>query len=125
VLGINDRAQLAAAERLMREQINTRLMLNGVTLIDPANTYIEASVTIGPDTVVHPGSHIAGRTVIGRECAIGPNTIIEDSQIGNRVEIVASLIESATVETRRIGRSHTCARARICARVSTLGILQK
>ncbi len=98
VLGINDRAQLAAAERLMREQINTRLMLSGVTLIDPTNTYIEASVAIGPDTVVHPGSHIAGQTVIGRECAIGPNTIIEDSQIGNRVEIVASMIESATVE---------------------------
>ncbi len=98
VLGINDRAQLAAAERLMRDQINLRHLLNGVTLIDPANTYIEASVTIGPDSIIHPGSHIKGKTAIGRECAIGPNTIIEDSQIGNRVEIVASLIEGATIE---------------------------
>jgi bifunctional UDP-N-acetylglucosamine pyrophosphorylase/glucosamine-1-phosphate N-acetyltransferase len=89
---------LAAAERLMREMINTRHMLNGVTLIDPATTYIEASVTIGADTAIHPGSHLKGKTVIGRECAIGPNTIIEDSQIGNRVEIVASLVEGATIE---------------------------
>jgi bifunctional UDP-N-acetylglucosamine pyrophosphorylase/glucosamine-1-phosphate N-acetyltransferase len=98
VLGINDRAQLAAAERLMREQINTRLMVSGVTLIDPATTYVEASVTIGPDTIIHPGSHLKGKTAIGRKCTIGPNTLIEDSQIGNRVEIVASLIEGATIE---------------------------
>ena len=98
VLGINDRAQLAAAERLMREQINTRHMLNGVTLIDPATTTIEASVTIGPDTIIYPGTHIKGATLIGRECAIGPNTIIEDSQIGNHVEIVASLIEGSVIE---------------------------
>ncbi|HSD84680.1 MAG TPA: NTP transferase domain-containing protein, partial [Anaerolineae bacterium] len=98
VLGINDRAQLAAAERLMREKINTRLMLSGVTLIDPATTYVEASVTIGPDTVIYPGTHIRGTTTIGRECAIGPNTIVEDSQIGNRVEIVASMIEGASIE---------------------------
>ncbi len=98
VLGINDRAQLAAAERLMREKINTRLMLSGVTLIDPAATYVEASVTIGPDTILYPGTHIKGKTTIGRECAIGPNAIIEDSQIGNRVEIVASMIEGATIE---------------------------
>jgi len=98
VLGINDRVQLAAAERLMRETINTRHMLNGVTLIDPANAYIEASVTIGPDSIIYPGSHIKGRTAIGRECTIGPNTIIENSQIGDRVEIVASMIEGATIE---------------------------
>jgi bifunctional UDP-N-acetylglucosamine pyrophosphorylase/glucosamine-1-phosphate N-acetyltransferase len=98
VLGINDRAQLAAAERLMRDQINRRHMLNGVTLIDPANTYIEASVTIGPDSIIYPGSHLKGKITIGRECVIGPNTIIEDSQIGNRVEIVASMIEGATIE---------------------------
>jgi bifunctional UDP-N-acetylglucosamine pyrophosphorylase / glucosamine-1-phosphate N-acetyltransferase len=98
VLGINDRAQLAAAERLMRDQINTRHMLNGVTLIDPANTYIEASVIIGPDSIIYPGSHLTGKTAIGRECAIGPNTIIEDSQIGNRVKIVASMIEGSVIE---------------------------
>jgi bifunctional UDP-N-acetylglucosamine pyrophosphorylase/glucosamine-1-phosphate N-acetyltransferase len=98
VLGINDRVQLAAAERLMRDAINTRHMLNGVTLIDPANTYIEASVTIGADTIIYPGSHLKGRTVIGRNCAIGPHTLIEESQIGNHVEIVASMIEGSVIE---------------------------
>jgi bifunctional UDP-N-acetylglucosamine pyrophosphorylase/glucosamine-1-phosphate N-acetyltransferase len=98
VLGINDRAQLAAAERLMREKINARLMLSGVTLIDPANTYIEAGVVIGPDTVIYPGSHLKGQTAVGRECAIGPNTIIDNSTIGSRVEVMASLIEGATIE---------------------------
>jgi bifunctional UDP-N-acetylglucosamine pyrophosphorylase/glucosamine-1-phosphate N-acetyltransferase len=90
--------QLAAAERLMREQINTRLMLSGVTLIDPSNTYIDASVTIGQDTLIYPGTHIRGKTTVGRECTIGPNALVEDSAIGNRVEIVASLIEGATIE---------------------------
>ena len=119
VLGINDRAQLAAAERLMRERINTRHMLNGVTLIDPANTYIEAGVTIGPDSSIYPGSHIKGKTAIGRECVIGPNTLIEDSRIGNRVEIVASMIESATIEDGAdIGPfSHMRKGAHLCAGV--------
>ncbi len=100
VLGINDRVQLAAAERLMRERINTQHMLNGVTLIDPATTYIEASVTIGPDTIIYPGTHLRGQTTIGRECAIGPDTLVEDSVIGNQCEIVASLLEGATLEDR-------------------------
>ena len=119
VLGINDRAQLAAAERLMREKINTRLMLSGVTLSDPANTYIEADVVIGPDTIIYPGSHLTGQTVVGRDCAIGPNTIIDDSTIGDRVEIVASLIEGATIEDGvDIGPfSHLRAGAYLCAGV--------
>ena len=100
VLGINDRVQLAQAERLMRERINTRHMLNGVTLIDPATTYIEAGVTIGADTIVQPNTHLHGRTAIGRSCSIGPNTIIRDSIIGDECEITASLLEGATLEDR-------------------------
>ena len=119
VLGINDRVQLATAERLMRNQINTRHMLNGVTLIDPANTTIEASVTIGPDSIVYPGSHLRGKTAIGRECSIGPNTLIEDSQIGDRVEIVSSMIEGALIEDDvDIGPfSHMRKGAHLCAGV--------
>ncbi len=98
VLGINDRAQLAQAEQLMRGRINRRHMLNGVTLIDPATTYIEANVVIGADTIVQPNTHLHGRTSIGRDCTIGPNTIIHDSTIGNECEIVASMVEGATLE---------------------------
>ncbi|MBI5565783.1 MAG: bifunctional UDP-N-acetylglucosamine diphosphorylase/glucosamine-1-phosphate N-acetyltransferase GlmU [Chloroflexi bacterium] len=100
VLGINDRGQLAQAEKLMRERINLRHMLNGVTLIDPATTYIEASVVIGADTIVYPNTHLYGQTTIGRECSIGPNTIIHDSTIGNECEIVASMVEGAVLEDR-------------------------
>lgn len=98
VLGINDRAQLAQAEKLMRERINRRHMLNGVTLIDPATTYIEASVSIGADTIVFPNTHLHGNTSIGLDCTIGPNTIIHDSTIGDKCEIVASMVESAVLE---------------------------
>lgn len=98
VLGVNDRVQLAQAERLMRERINTRHMLNGVTLIDPATTYIDAPVTIGADTIIQPNTHLHGNTSIGRDCTIGPNTIIDNSTIGNECAIVASLVESATLE---------------------------
>jgi bifunctional UDP-N-acetylglucosamine pyrophosphorylase/glucosamine-1-phosphate N-acetyltransferase len=98
VLGINDRGQLAQAEKLMRDRINLRHMLNGVTLLDPATTYIEARVVIGADSIVYPNTHLYGTTAIGRACTIGPNTIIHDSTIGNACEIVASMVEGATLE---------------------------
>lgn len=98
VMGINDRVELARAEDILRERINQHWMLQGVTLIDPARTYIEASVTIGIDTVILPNTSLEGRTSIGTDCVIGPNSIVRDSQIGNHCEITASMIESATLE---------------------------
>ena len=98
VLGIDDRARLAWAEARMRARINEQLMLSGVTLIDPATTYIEASVTIGADTVILPNTHLRGKTVIGGECEIGPNAVIEDSVIGDRCVVKASFFEGATLE---------------------------
>ncbi len=98
VLGINDRIQLAQAENWMRDRINASLMLNGVTLIDPSTTYIQASVAIGPDTIIYPNTHLRGQTIIGRECVLGPNTIIHDSRIGDHCEILASMLEGATLE---------------------------
>ena len=73
-------------------------MLAGVTLLDPASTYIEASVEIGQDTVIYPNSHLRGATAIGRGCRIGPNTIIRDSTVGSGCIIEASVVEEATVE---------------------------
>ena len=85
-LGINDRAELAEAARLMRERINERLMAQGVTLVDPATTYIDATVEIGRDTVIEPGCCLTGRTVIGRGVRIKAGCYIEDSRLDEGVQ---------------------------------------
>lgn len=100
VTGIDDRLRLAWAERLMRDRIRERLMLSGVTLIDPGATYIDAAAEIGPDTTLYPGTHIHGATRIGRGCRIGPNSIVRDSVIGDACTVEASVIEQATLEDK-------------------------
>ncbi|MCX7682904.1 MAG: bifunctional UDP-N-acetylglucosamine diphosphorylase/glucosamine-1-phosphate N-acetyltransferase GlmU [Anaerolineae bacterium] len=97
-LGINTRVHLAEAECLLRQRINERWMLEGVTIVDPATTYIEHEVTIGRDTVIMPNTHLRGRTTIGPRCIIGPNTVIVDSSIGERCKVVASVVEGAVME---------------------------
>jgi bifunctional UDP-N-acetylglucosamine pyrophosphorylase/glucosamine-1-phosphate N-acetyltransferase len=97
-IGINTRIHLAEAETAMRQEINKGHMLAGVTIVDPANTYIEASVKIGRDTVIWPNTHLRGKTVIGEECVIGPNTISENTAVGDHCEIVATVMEEAVVE---------------------------
>lgn len=97
-IGINNRIHLSWCERVMRGRINERLMLDGVTLQDPASTYIDAAVRIGADTVVLANTHIRGDTVIGQDCEIGPNTVIEDCQIGDRCRVTASVLEEAVME---------------------------
>ncbi len=98
VMGLDDRVKLAKAEAFMRRRINEGWMLAGVTLLDPASTYIDASVEIGQDTVIYPNTHLRGATAIGRNCRIGPNTIICDSTVGNGCVIEASVIEEAVLE---------------------------
>ncbi|MBN1259727.1 MAG: bifunctional UDP-N-acetylglucosamine diphosphorylase/glucosamine-1-phosphate N-acetyltransferase GlmU [Anaerolineae bacterium] len=97
-LGINTRADMAVAATALRTRVNHAWMLAGVTLIDPATTYIDPTVTIGSDTVIHPNTHLRGQTSIGAACEIGPNTVIEDCEIGNRCHVVASVLESAVME---------------------------
>jgi len=98
VLGINTRVQLALAEAEMRRRINEQWMLAGVTIIDPAATYIGADVKIGPDTVIYPDTHVRGKTHIGEDCHIGPNSYIADSRIGDRCRVFASVLEGAVME---------------------------
>ncbi|MBT2692150.1 bifunctional UDP-N-acetylglucosamine diphosphorylase/glucosamine-1-phosphate N-acetyltransferase GlmU [Bacillus sp. ISL-55] len=86
-LGVNDRVALAEAERTMKKRINEYHMRNGVSLIDPDNTYIGPDVKVGQDTVIFPGTTLSGSTVIGSECQIGPNTEISNCQIGNNTVI--------------------------------------
>lgn len=94
-LGVNTRAQLAQAEKLLRERINARWLAEGVTLIDPVTTYIEPTVRLGRDTIIWPNVHLQGQTVIGENCVIGPNCIIRDTVMGADCHIEASVLEDA------------------------------
>jgi bifunctional UDP-N-acetylglucosamine pyrophosphorylase / glucosamine-1-phosphate N-acetyltransferase len=83
-IGVKDRVRLATATGLMRRRILEQLMLGGATIVDPDSTFIDATVTIGQDTVIEPFSVIKGKTEIGQECRIGPHVYIEDAKIGDR-----------------------------------------
>lgn len=96
-LGVNDRVALAEAERIMRKRTNEAHMRNGVTIIDPANTYIETAVEIGQDTVIYPGTVIKGKTTIGTECHIGPNSEIDACEIGNETVIRQSAAHKSSI----------------------------
>jgi bifunctional UDP-N-acetylglucosamine pyrophosphorylase / glucosamine-1-phosphate N-acetyltransferase len=96
-IGVNDRIALGEAERLMRKRINKAHQVNGVTLIDADNTYIEANVTIGADTIVYPGSVLRGRTSVGSDCVIGPATELIDTIVGNGSTIRQTVAEGAEV----------------------------
>jgi len=97
-IGINTRVHLSEAEAVMRMRINRELMLAGISIIDPASTYIDAGVTIGKDTVMMPNTYVQGSTTIGQNCAIGPNTHIRNSQIGNGCKVFMSVMESARLD---------------------------
>jgi len=99
-LGVNDRVALAEAERIMRSRINESHMRNGVTIVDPANTYIEADVKIGQDTILYPGTMLKGNTIIGEDCKIGPNTEIDSCEIGDGTTIRQSAAFKSSVGSR-------------------------
>jgi bifunctional UDP-N-acetylglucosamine pyrophosphorylase/glucosamine-1-phosphate N-acetyltransferase len=98
VRGVNDRVQLAAAEAIVRERVRKEHMLAGVTIVDPPSTFIDAGVRIGVDTTLYPSTHLLGETSIGENCAIGPNTLIENSSIADRCVIRFSILEGSTLE---------------------------
>jgi bifunctional UDP-N-acetylglucosamine pyrophosphorylase/glucosamine-1-phosphate N-acetyltransferase len=98
VIGINTRVHLAQAEALIRQRINQNWMLAGVSMIDPGSIYIEPEVTLGQDTILWPGTYLHGSTQIGKNCVIGPNTIIKDTQVGDDCTLLASMLEGALLE---------------------------
>lgn len=87
MMGVNDRAQLAEAEAILRERIRSRLMSEGVTFIAPETTLVDADVGIGPDTVLYPGVLIEGNSTVGAMSVVGPFTRIVDSHVGRGVEL--------------------------------------
>jgi bifunctional UDP-N-acetylglucosamine pyrophosphorylase/glucosamine-1-phosphate N-acetyltransferase len=105
VQGVNDRVQLARAGAVLRRRLNEELMLAGVTIIDPATTYIEAGVAIGRDTVIYPNVHLRGATVIGSGCRIEPNVMIDGCRLADRVTVKAGsvLADSVVHEEVAIG----------------------
>lgn len=102
--GVNSRVQLAFSEEVMRKRISEYHMVNGVTIINPDNTYIEDGVKIGRDTIIYPGVSLEGNTEIGEDCIIGSNSRIVESMIHNNVSIESSTIENSVVgENTHIG----------------------
>ena len=91
-LGVNSRSELAVVENILRKRINKMHLDNGVTIIDPNNTYIGVDVKIGQDTIIYPGNVIEGDTVIGESCVIYPNSRGNNSIIEEGVEIQSSVI---------------------------------
>lgn len=96
-LGVNDRIALSKAEEIMRERINKKHMANGVTIINPSMTHISIDAEIGRDTIIYPGVVIEGKTVIGEDCVIGPNSQINDSTIGNRTVVKHSVVQQSVI----------------------------
>jgi bifunctional UDP-N-acetylglucosamine pyrophosphorylase/glucosamine-1-phosphate N-acetyltransferase len=121
-VGINDRRQLAAVAAIQRRRILDHLMESGVTILDPASTYIEDTVTIGADTVVYPQVVLEGTTEIGGECVIGSGCHVSASRIGDRVRLkpYCVLTDAVVEEEAELGpfchlrpQVHIGARARI------------
>jgi bifunctional UDP-N-acetylglucosamine pyrophosphorylase/glucosamine-1-phosphate N-acetyltransferase len=118
-LGINDRTQLAQAEAVVRERIRRRHMIAGVTLVDPATTYIDVDVTISADSTLHPNTSLLGKTAVGEDCVIGPDSRVVDSTVGPACLIVSSIVEQSTLEDNvSVGPfSHLRGGAHICSGV--------
>ena len=96
-MGINDRVQLAAADREMRRRINSKHLREGVTMIDPERVYIQPGVSIGRDTVIHPGCEIGMGCVIGEKCVLRAGCQIAFSQVGANCQLGNSLVKNAVL----------------------------
>ena len=97
-VGVNDRAQLAAAEAVLRERINDRWMRRGVTMLDPSRTYVDASVRLSPDVTLFPGTMLHGDTVIGPGARLGPDVRLTDCAVGE-----GAIVEQTVGEHSEIG----------------------
>lgn len=104
VKGVNTRVELVELSQVLQNKIHRALMLEGVTIVDPLTTYIEAAVDIGQDTVVHPFSVLSGVTDIGQNCQIGPGARLSDARIGSGVQIRDSYVTASDIgDGTRIG----------------------
>lgn len=95
--GVNDRSQLARAEAELRRRINERWMQAGVTIVDPATTYVEADVDLDPDVTLWPGTFLQGRTIVAAGAEIGPSTQLVDTRVGADAQVRQTVAEGAEV----------------------------
>lgn len=98
ILGINDRKQLATADKILQTRVKDHWMAAGVTLIDPDSITIDDTVKLHPDVIVEPQTHLRGATVIGAGSRIGPGSLIENSQIGENVKVLYSVVTDSVVQ---------------------------
>jgi bifunctional UDP-N-acetylglucosamine pyrophosphorylase/glucosamine-1-phosphate N-acetyltransferase len=97
-IGINTRAHLAEAEAALRRRINRRWLEAGVGMQDPSTVYVSLDATVGEGTMILPNTHLEGKTAVGRDCVIGPNTVLRRSAVGDRCRVECSVVEDATLE---------------------------
>jgi bifunctional UDP-N-acetylglucosamine pyrophosphorylase/glucosamine-1-phosphate N-acetyltransferase len=98
LIGINNRIHLAESNKMLGEKIKERWINNGITIIDPSSVYIESDVKIGQDTVIYPFSYISGKTIIERNCKIGPQVKLVNTRVGENCSIEFSVIENRKIE---------------------------
>ena len=98
LMGVNSRVQLAAATRVVQARINERLMLSGVTMLDPTQVWAGPDVRIGRDTVVLPGCILTGEVSVGEDCVIGPNTRLTDTRVGDGCTVDETVAVEAVLE---------------------------
>ncbi|MFZ3498097.1 bifunctional UDP-N-acetylglucosamine diphosphorylase/glucosamine-1-phosphate N-acetyltransferase GlmU [Streptomyces sp. 5.8] len=97
ILGINNRVQLAEARALLNARLLERAMLAGVTIVDPASTLVDVTVTFGQDAIVHPGTQLLGTTHIAEQAEVGPNTRLKDTHVGAGARVDNTVADTAVV----------------------------
>lgn len=97
ILGVNDRKQLAEAYQILQNRIKDDWMMRGITIVDPNSITIDDTVTLGPDVVIEPQTHLRGNTTIGAGCRLGPGSLIENSTIGDRTTVLYSVVNNSQV----------------------------
>ncbi len=104
LFAVNNRAELSAAGKILNRKNIEKIMNGGVTVIDPENTYIDADVEVGRDTVIYPGCFLEGATKIGEDCIIGPETTLRNSIVGNATTVERSVLtDSAVGDNTNVG----------------------
>ncbi|MEU9502494.1 bifunctional UDP-N-acetylglucosamine diphosphorylase/glucosamine-1-phosphate N-acetyltransferase GlmU [Streptomyces sp. NPDC048196] len=97
ILGINNRVQLAEARRLLNERLLERAMLAGVTVVDPASTFVDVSVSFEQDVTVHPGTQLLGATHVASGAEVGPHSRLTDSSVGEGAVVSFTVAEGARI----------------------------